>query len=156
MSVKPIPEGFHTATPYLAIKGAGEAIDFYKRAFGATERFRMNTPDGGVGHAEIVIGDSCIMLADECPESGFQSPASLGGSSFGLHLYVEDVDARFEQAVAAGATVLRPVQDQFYGDRLGALKDPFGHVWFVSTHKEDLTEAQIAERARAIFQQSGD
>jgi PhnB protein len=153
MSVKPIPEGFHTATPYLAIKGAAAAIDFYKRAFGATERLRMNTPDGGVGHAEIVIGDSGIMLADECPESGFQSPATLGGSSFGLHLYVEDVDARFEQAVAAGATVLRPVQDQFYGDRLGALKDPYGHVWFVSTHKEDLAEEQIAERARAMFQQ---
>jgi PhnB protein len=153
MSVKPIPEGFHTATPYLAIEGAGEAIEFYKRAFGATERFRMNTPDGRVGHAEIVIGDSCIMLADECPESNFRSPATLGGSSFGLHLYVEDVDKRFEQAVAAGATVLRPVADMFYGDRIGCLKDPFGHVWFLSTHKEDLTEEQIAERAKAMFQQ---
>jgi PhnB protein len=155
MSVKPIPEGFHTATPYLAIKGASEAIEFYKKAFGATERFRLSMPDGVVGHAEIQIGDSCIMLADECDESGFQSPATLGGSSFGLHLYVEDVDARFAQAIAAGATLVSPVKDQFYGDRLGSLKDPFGHVWFLSTHIEDLDEAEIAERAHKMFEQEG-
>lgn len=153
MSVKPIPDGFHTATPYLAIKGAAEAIEFYKKAFGATERFRLNMSDGGVGHAEIQIGNSNIMLADECGESGFQSPATLGGSSFGLHLYVEDVDARFAQAIAAGATVLNPVKDQFYGDRLGSLKDPYGHVWFLSTHIEDLSEEEIARRAQAMFEQ---
>nr|WP_067298221.1 VOC family protein [Marinobacterium profundum] len=155
MSVKPIPEGFHTATPYLAIKGAAEAIEFYKQAFGATEGFRLNMPDGGVGHAEIQIGNSRIMLADECGESGFQSPATLGGSSFGLHLYVEDVDTRFAQAIAAGATVLNSVKDQFYGDRLGSLKDPFGHVWFLSTHIEDLSEDEIARRAQAMFEQQG-
>lgn len=153
MSVKPIPEGFHTVTPYLAINGADEAIEFYKQAFGATERFRMNTPEGTVGHAEIVIGDSCIMLADECPESCFHSPGSLGGSSFGVHLYVEDADRVFEQAVAAGATVLRPVADMFYGDRIGCLKDPYGHVWFVSTHREDLSEQEIFERAKKMFEQ---
>ena len=155
MSVKAIPEGFHTVTPYLAIKGAAQAIEFYKQAFGATERFRLSMPDGGVGHAEICIGDSNIMLSDECGESQFHSPATLGGSSFGIHLYVEDVDARFAQAVAAGATVLSPVKDQFYGDRLGSLKDPYGHVWFLSTHIEDLSEAQIAERAQKLFAQEG-
>ncbi|UTW13183.1 VOC family protein [Marinobacterium rhizophilum] len=155
MSVKAIPEGFHTATPYLAIKGASDAIEFYKKAFGATERFRLDMPDGGVGHAEILIGDSPIMLSDECGESHFHSPATLGGSSFGVHLYVEDVDARFAQAIAAGATELSPVKDQFYGDRLGSLKDPYGHVWFLSTHIEDLSEAQIAERAKAMFEREG-
>ncbi|NVK41010.1 MAG: VOC family protein [Oceanospirillaceae bacterium] len=153
MSVKPIPDGFHTATPYLAVRGAEEAIEFYKLAFGAIERFRLDTPDGKVGHAEIEIGDSRIMLADECPESGFKSPSELGGTSFGLNLYVEDVDERFQRAVDAGATVLRPVKDMFYGDRIGSLRDPYGHIWFVSTHREDLSEDEIFERAKKMFEQ---
>ncbi len=155
MTVKAIPEGYHTVTPYLAIKGASEAIEFYKQAFGATERFRLSMPDGGVGHAEICIGNSTIMLSDPCGDLPFQSPSTLGGSSFGIHLYVDDVDARFATALAAGATVLSPVKDQFYGDRLGSLKDPYGHVWLLSTHIEDLSEAEVAERAQKMFEQEG-
>ena len=153
MAAKPIPDGYHTVTPYLICRGAAKALEFYKEAFGAEELFRMPRPDGRVMHAEIRIGDSPIMLADEVAEMQALSPASLGGSPVGILLYVEDVDARFDRAIRAGGTVVRPVQDQFYGDRLGALKDPYGHVWFVSTHKEDLAEEQIAERARAMFQQ---
>ena len=153
MTVKPIPEGYHTVTPYLSIAGATEAIEFYKRAFGATELFRLPMPSGEIGHAELKIGDSSVMLADPCDEGGFRSPKSLNGSSVGLHLYVADADTLFAQAVAAGAKVVKPVQDQFYGDRTGTLEDPFGHIWFIATHKEDLTPEEIATRAEALFKQ---
>jgi len=152
MSVKPIPDGYRSITPYLSIEGAAEAIDFYQRAFGATELFRMPTPSGGIGHAEIKIGDSTIMLADPCEEAGaFQSPRALGGSPVGLHLYVEDVDKIFAQAIKAGAKIIQPLEDRFYGDRNGTLEDPFGHLWFLSTHKEDLTPEEIDNRAKAFF-----
>lgn len=153
MAVKPVPDGYHSITPYLSIKGAAEAIEFYLRAFGATESFRLVAPNGNIGHAEIRIGSSVIMLADSCEGGPFRNPQSLGGSSVGLHVYVEDVDVLFAQAVAAGAKVVRPVQDQFYGDRTGTLEDPFGHVWFLATHKEDLTSEEINKRAEALFKQ---
>jgi PhnB protein len=151
MAVKPIPDGYHSVTPYLMIKGASDAIEFYKRAFGASELFRLAAPGGQIGHAEIKIGDSSIMLADPCEEGAFRNPRSLGGSSVGLHVYVEDVDAQFAQAVSAGAKVVKPVQDQFYGDRTGTLEDPFGHIWFLATHKEDLAPDEINRRAEALF-----
>ncbi|MGH9682691.1 MAG: VOC family protein [Candidatus Acidiferrales bacterium] len=147
--VKPIPEGYHTATPYLIIKGAADAIEFYKKAFGATELMRMPGPGGKIGHAEIKIGDSPIMLADEAPEMNARSPQSFGGSPISILLYVEDVDAVFNRAVAAGAKVERPVADQFYGDRIGGLTDPFGHVWYISTHKEDVSPEEMKKRAAA-------
>jgi PhnB protein len=147
MAVKPIPEGYHSVTPYLCAKGAAQAIEFYKKALSATERMRITQPDGRVGHAEIQIGDSVIMLSDEFPEMGVRSPETLGGSPMSIHLYVEDSDAMFKQAVAAGATVKRPVEDQFYGDRLGGIVDPFGHTWWISTHKEDLSPEEIEKRA---------
>src|SRR4051812_20378147 len=131
MATRPIPEGYHTATPYLIVKGAAAAIDFYKKAFGATELMRLADPGGRVGHAEVKIGDSPIMLADEFPEMGSRSPQTLGGSPVGIALYVEDADAVFNAAVAAGAKVKRPMADQFYGDRTGTVEDPFGHVWTV-------------------------
>ena len=148
MSVKPIPEGFHTVTPYLIIKNASDAIEFYKRAFGATETMRLSGPQGKVGHAEIRIGSSPLMLADEFPEMGFSGPQGSTGSPVGIHLYVEDVDLIFSQAITAGAKVLRPVSDQFYGDRSGTLADPFGHIWHVATHKEDLSLDEIKKRAK--------
>src|SRR2546427_12679815 len=147
-TVKPIPVGYHTVTPYLIIKGAADAIDFYKRAFGATELFRMDH-DGKIGHAEIKIGDSPIMLADESPEMGHRSPQSLGGSPVSILLYVEDVDSLFNQAVSAGAKVQKPVQDQFYGDRIGGVTDPFGHVWYIRTHKEEVSPEEMRKRAAA-------
>jgi PhnB protein len=147
--VKPIPEGYHTATPYLIVKGAASAIEFYKKAFGATELLRMVQADGRVGHAEIKIGDSPILLADEFPEMGARGPQSLGGSPVSILLYVEDVDALFSRAVAAGAKVLRPVQDQFYGDRSGGVTDPFGHLWYIATHKEDVSPEELKKRAAA-------
>ena len=147
MAVKPIPDGYHSVTPYLSIQGAAEAIEFYQRAFNATECFRLTAPSGTIGHAEIRIGDAVIMLADPCETGAFRSPQSLGGSSVGLHVYVEDVDTLFDQAVNAGAKVVTPVQDQFYGDRTGTLEDPFGHVWFLATHKEDLAPEEINRRA---------
>lgn len=155
MSVKPIPDGYHTITPYLSIQGAAEAIEFYKQAFGAIERFRMTTPAGEIGHAEIGIGDSSIMLADPCGKGVFRSPRSLGGSTVGLHLYVEDVDAVFARATVAGAKIVEPVEDRFYGDRSGSVEDPFGHLWFLSTHKEDLTPEEIDQRAREFFAKKG-
>jgi PhnB protein len=148
-TVKPIPDGYHTVTPYLIIKGAADAIDFYKRAFGATELFRMDQPDGKIGHAEIKIGDSPIMLADESLEMGHRSPQSLGGSPISILLYVEDVDALFNQAVAAGAKIDRPLEDKFYGDRGGSLTDPFGHIWHIATHKEDVTPEEMEKRMAA-------
>jgi PhnB protein len=135
MAVRPIPEGYHTVTPYLTVKGAAEAIDFYKKAFGATELMRFDGPGGKVMHAELKIGDSPVMLGDEAPEMGALGPHSRGGSSVGLLIYVEDVDARFARAIAAGAKEVRPVKDQFYGDRSGTLTDPFGHQWTIATHK---------------------
>jgi PhnB protein len=148
-AVRPVPEGYHTITPYLSVKGAASAIEFYKRAFGATEVFRMQEPGGKIGHAEIQIGDSRVMLADEYPEMGFRGPHSLGGSPVMLHLYVDDCDAMVNKAVTAGAKLVRPVQDQFYGDRNGTVEDPFGHTWHVSTHVEDLTPEEIDKRAAA-------
>ena len=147
--VKPIPEGYHTATPYLIVRDAARAIEFYKKAFGAQELMRMANPSGKIGHAEIKIGDSPIMLADEVPGMGYRSPESLGGSPVSLLLYVEDVDAVFNQAVAAGAKVQRPVADQFYGDRTGGVTDPFGHVWYVATHMEDVSPEEMRKRAAA-------
>jgi PhnB protein len=146
---KPIPEGYHTATPYLIIGGAANAIEFYKKAFGATELFRFPAPDGKIGHAEIKIGDSPIMLADEFAEMGYKSPQTLGGSPVSIMIYVADVDTVFDQAVAAGGKVQRPVKDQFYGDRSGTLEDPFGHVWHVTTHKEDVSVEEMERRAKA-------
>ena len=145
--VKPIPEGYHSMTPYLCVKGAADAIEFYKKAFGAKELLRMPAPGGKVGHAEIQIGDSRVMLADEFPEMGFVSPQSVGGTPVMMHLYVEDVDATVPKAVAAGAKVTREVADQFYGDRGGQVEDPFGHKWYVATHKEDLSPEEINRRA---------
>ena len=151
MSAKPIPEGHHTVTPYLAVKGGVEALEFYKRAFGATELNRLIIPDGRLGHAEFRIGDSVIMLADEFPEYGGKSPKSLGGTPVTIHLYVEDVDAFFKRALDAGATEKKPVKDQFYGDRSGQLEDPFGHLWWVATHKEDVPPAEMQKRVNAMF-----
>ena len=144
--VKPIPEGYHSVTPYLCCRDAGAAIEFYKKAFGATEVMRMPAPEGKVGHAEIQIGDSRVMLADEFPDMGFLSPQSVGGSPVMIHLYVDDVDATAGKAVAAGAKVTRAVEDQFYGDRGGQFDDPFGHKWYVSTHKEDVSSEEVKKR----------
>ncbi len=155
MAIKPKPDGYHSVTPYLSIKGAAKAIEFYKLAFNATELFRLVAPSGEIGHAEIKIGDSPIVLADPCEEGTFRHPQTLGGSSVGLHVYVEDVDALFARAVGAGAKTVRPVQDQFYGDRTGTLEDPFGHVWFIATHKEELTPEEINKRADALYKQGG-
>ncbi|SET62937.1 MULTISPECIES: VOC family protein [unclassified Pseudomonas] len=151
MSVEPIPEGYASITPYMGIDKASEAIEFYKKAFGATQVMRLDMPDGKVGHAELRIGDSAIMLGTPCDEMALRNPAEH--TSVGLHLYVSDVDAQFKQAVAAGASVVSEPKDQFYGDRSASVKDPFGHLWFLATHKEDLTEAQIRERAEALFKQ---
>lgn len=149
MAVKPIPEGYHSATPYLIIKDAADAIEFYKRAFGAIELFRFPAPEGKIGHAEIKIGDSPIMLADEYPDMGYKGPKALGGSPVSLMLYVEDVDTVFNRALAAGASAKEAVTDKFYGDRTGTLVDPFGHVWHVSTHKEDVSLEEMEQRAKA-------
>ena len=149
MAVKPIPEGYHSVTPYLIINGAADAIEFYKKAFGATELFRFPAPDGKIGHAEIKIGDSPIMLADEFAEMGYKGPQALGGSPVSLMIYLEDVDAVFNRAVEAGASVKEAVQDKFYGDRTGTLTDPFGHVWHVATHKEDVSMEEMEQRAKA-------
>ena len=150
-----IPEGYHSVTPYLCVRDAARALEFYKKAFGATELMRMADPSGKIGHAEIKIGDSHIMLADEFPEMGFRSPQSLGGSPVAIHLYVEDVDATASQAVAAGAKLVREVKDQFYGDRNGSVEDPFGHVWYISTHLEDVSEEEMRKRAAAAAQAGG-
>jgi PhnB protein len=155
LKAPPIPDGYHTVTAYLIIKDAARAIDFYKQAFGAAELGRMAGPDGRIGHAEIKIGDSPVMLADEFPEMGYRSPQMLGGTPVSLLLYVPDVDALFNQAVAAGATVVRPVKDQFYGDRSGTLADPFGHVWTIATHKEDVSLEEVQRRFEAFRKQQG-
>ena len=148
-NVKPVPEGYHTATPYLIVKDAAKAIEFYKQAFGATELMRMSGPGGKIMHAEIRIGDSIIMMGDENPQMGSRSPQSTGGSPVGLYLYVEDCDKVFNQAVSTGATSVNPLKDQFYGDRSGSIRDPFGHSWWIATHKEDLSMDEIRKRAAA-------
>ena len=148
-NVKPIPEGYHSVTPYLIVKGAAKAIEFYKTAFGATETFRMPQPDGRIGHAELKIGDSTIMLADEVPERNIRGPESLGGTPVMIHLYINDVDTVARRAVASGAKEIRAVQNQFYGDRSGMFADPFGHQWNISTHVEDLSPEEIGKRAAA-------
>jgi PhnB protein len=155
MAVKPIPEGYHTVTPYLIVKDAVRAIEFYKKAFGATEIMRFEMPGGKLGHAEIRVGDSVVMLADEVPEMGIKGPQSLGGAGVSMAVYVTDVDARFNQAVAAGATVTRPLKDQFYGDRSGTLTDPFGHIWTIATHKEDVPMQEMKKRMEKEMQQQG-
>lgn len=149
--VKPIPDGYRTFTPYLIVGDGVRAIEFYQQAFGATEKLRLASPDGKIMHAEIVIGDSVIMLAGECPEMGAKAPPALGGSPVMCHLYVPDVDAAFARATAAGATVQRPVENQFYGDRSGMVIDPFGHTWNLSTHIEDVSTEEINRRAAALF-----
>src|SRR5262245_4618097 len=146
MAAKTIPEGYHAVTPYLVCKGAAQAIDFYKKAFGATEMARLAGPDGAIGHAEIRIGDSIVMLADEHPQMGYRGPESFGGTPVSMCLYVADVDSVFRQAIAAGGKETRPVKNQFYGDRSGTLTDPFGHVWTVATHVEDVSLEEIGRR----------
>ena len=145
---KPIPDGYHTLTPYLVVRGGAGALDFYKKAFGAEELFRVDAPGGRIGHAEIRIGDSIVMLADETGEPLARGPQALGGTSVSLVVYVADVDAVWKRAVDAGAKVERPLENKFYGDRSGCVSDPFGHVWVLSTHVEDLTPDEIAERAK--------
>jgi PhnB protein len=143
---KPIPEGYPRVTPYLYIGGARAAIDFYTSVLGANERMTMPGPDGKVGHAELTIGDSVIMLADEFPDMGVRGPKSMGGSPVTIHVYVEDVHATFDRAISAGATVLRPVEDKFYGDRGGEFEDPYGHRWSIATHIEDLSPEEMHKR----------
>jgi PhnB protein len=155
MPVKPIPDGYHTVTPYLIIKNAAAAIDFYKKAFGAAELFRYPGPNGNIMHAEIKIGDSIIMMADEFPDMGHVGPQTRGGATSSILLYVPDVDAFAMQVEAAGAKVLRPLQDQFYGDRSATFADPFGHLWTVATHKEDVTPAEMEKRQAAMKGQGG-
>jgi PhnB protein len=156
MSVKPIPAGYHTVTPYLIVSDAAGAIDFYRRAFDAQETMRLQMPSGNIGHAELKIGDSTIMLADEFPEMQARSPLSYGGTPVSLLLYVDDVDARFQQATAAGGKEMRAVQDQFYGDRSGIVADPYGHVWTIATHKEDLSPEEVHRRFEALVVQPGE
>ena|SRR5438105_4930229 len=147
MTVKKIPEGHNRVSPYLIVDGAARALEFYARAFGAVEMFRHEAPGGKIGHAEVRIGDTVIMLADEFPDHDAHAPRKYGGSPVSLHLYCEDVDAVAAKAIAAGAKVKRPVADQFYGDRLGTLEDPFGHTWHVSTHIEDVAAEELTRRA---------
>jgi PhnB protein len=153
MAVRPIPDGYHAVTPYLIVEGAAHALDFYKAVFGATERMRMAGPGGRVAHAEMRIGDSVVMLADEVPDMGYRGPKGYGGSAVSLMVYVDDVDATFQRALAAGAIERRAVQNQFYGDRSGTLEDPFGHTWTVSTHVEDLTPDEMTQRAERAMKQ---
>ena len=144
--VKPIPDGYHTVTPYIYVNGAANAIEFYKKAFGAEEVMRFPGPGGKIMHAEVKIGDSIVMLADEFPEMGVKSPGAYGGSPVSMAIYVADVDARFNQAVTAGAKAVRAVKDQFYGDRSGTLTDPFGHTWTIATHMEDVSMEEVNRR----------
>jgi PhnB protein len=149
MSVKPIPDGYHSVTPYLIVRGGADAIEFYQKAFGAVELFRFPAPGGKIGHAEIKIGDSPIMLADEYPDMGYNGPQTLSGSPVSIMIYVDDVDATFNRAIESGGTVKEAVQDKFYGDRMGTLIDPFGHIWHVATHKEDVSVEEMQRRAKA-------
>jgi PhnB protein len=152
--VKPIPDGYHNVTPYLIIDGAAKAIDFYKKVFGATEKMRMPSPGGKVGHAELTVGDSMIMLADEHPEMDHRGPHAYKGAAVSLMVYVSDVDATVKTAIASGAKVIRAVENQFYGDRMGTIEDPFGHRWYVATHVEDVPPDEMAKRAAAAMGKS--
>jgi PhnB protein len=153
-SVKVIPDGYHNVTPYLFVRAAAGAIEFYKNVFGAKEILRMAGPDGRVMHAELKIGDSIVMLADENPQNGVMSPQTVGGFSGGLHLYVENVDAVIQKAVDSGAKLLRPIKNQFYGDRSGSVLDPSGHMWSVATHVEDVSPEEMRKRMTAAMGQS--
>lgn len=153
--VQPIPEGYPRLSPYLCIDGAARAIDFYTEVLGATVKMRMDGPDGKIGHAELTFGDSILMLADEYPDMGFLSPNRIGGTAVTLHTYVDDVDAVFERALAAGAKTLRPVENQFYGDRSGQFEDPFGHRWNVASHVEDVDPDEMARRAAELTENAG-
>jgi len=155
MAVNPIPEGYHSLQIYLAVEDAAKAIDFYKEAFGAEETIRMPGPDGKVAHAELQIGDSKLMLSDPFPHSDVRPPSERGGPTASIFMYVDDVDATFEQAQRAGATVVSELEDMFWGDRFGTVADPFGHVWAMATHKEDLSEEEIAERSKAAMAEMG-
>jgi PhnB protein len=155
MAVKPVPEGYHTVTPYLAVDDATKAIEFYKRAFGATEQVKMEGPPGKIGHAELKIGDSLIMLSDPMPMANTKPPKEIGGTSASIFLYVEDVDEVVQQAIDAGATVLQEVQDQFWGDRFGSVQDPFGHQWSVATHVEDVEPQEMERRAQEAMAAMG-
>jgi PhnB protein len=148
---KPIPEGYHTITPYLAVDNAKDAIEFYKRAFGATERSIMPGPNDTIGHAELEIGDSVIMLADPFPQTTTKSPKELGGASGSIFMYVEDVDSVVQDAVDAGATIKQPIENMFWGDRFGSVTDPFGHEWSIATHVEDVPPQEMEERAKAAM-----
>jgi len=152
--VKPIPEGYHSLTPYLIVDGAAQALEYYKKAFGATELMRMEH-EGKIAHAEMKIGDSPFMLSDEHPQMGYRGPKTLGGSAVALMIYVDDCDAIFKQAIAAGGIEKKALQDQFYGDRSGTLEDPFGHSWTVSTHKEDVSQEEIDKRLAAMAAGAG-
>ncbi len=154
MTVRPVPEGYATVTPYLVVTGAAKAIDFYKKVFGATEVMRFQQPDGRIGHAELKIGDSIVMLADEAPEMGHKSPQSLGGSGSSLMVYVSDVDRVFESGISAGAKVHQPLKNQFYGDRSGTFIDPFAHIWTVATHIEDVSPEEMQRRMKEMASQS--
>lgn len=154
MAVKPIPDGYRSVTPYLIIKGAADALDFYQKAFGAEERMRLDSK-GMIMHAEIKIGDSVVMLADEFPDMGYVGPQAIGGSPVSLMVYVKDVDRVFEQAIAAGAKEKRPVNNEFYGDRVGTLVDPYGHVWSIATHVEDVSADEMDRRFRDMTQKMG-
>ena len=153
--VSPIPKGYHSVTPYLSVRGGTAAIEFYKKAFGAKETMRLPGPKGDIGHAEIEIGGSRIMLADEYPEIDFLSPATRGGTTVTIHLYVPNADKMMQRATEAGGTVVQPMKDQFYGDRTGRLRDPFGHVWHLATHKEDLSMAELQKRAEQAAKGAG-
>lgn len=155
MPVSYVPEGYHSITPYLIVNDAPKALAFYRDAFGATEVLRLEDPQGKIMHCEFRVGDSMIMMAEECPEMGALDPQTIGGTPVSLCLYVENVDETFQQALTAGATEKRGVQDQFYGDRSGTLEDPFGHTWTVATHKEDLTQDQIEQRFAEFMQKQG-
>ena len=150
MAVKPIPDGYHSVTPYLMVKGGASALEFYKKVFGAAEIFRFDGPNGTIAHAEFKIGDSIVMLADENDDTGFRGPQSIGGSPVGIMVYVDDVDRIFHRAVAEGASVKQPLEDKFYGDRSGTVVDPFGHLWTISTHKEDVSPEEMQRRMAAM------
>ena len=149
-AVKPIPDGYPSLTPYLIVSNGAAAIDFYQKVFGARLRMKLDAPGGRVGHAQLEIGNGLVMLADEHPEMGALAPTTIGGTPVGLHLYLEDVDAVAKKALAAGATLKRPVENQFYGDRLGTIVDPFGHIWHISTHVEDVSPEELGRRAAAL------
>jgi PhnB protein len=155
MAVRPVPDGYHAVTPYLVMKQAAQALAYYDHAFGAIETLRLTAPDGRIGHAEVRIGDSMVMLADEHPELGHVGPQTLGGSAVSLMVYVPDVDKVFARAIAAGAKEKKPIADQFYGDRCGTLEDPFGHVWTIATHVEDVAADEIERRVAKLYGQGG-